>query len=244
MTSAGSMSRAAAKNSAAAAASSAARAASIERVGFADQGTHETLDETLDLALGQRADEAVDRLASLKGDHGRDRLDAELGSDLGMRFDIHFDELELALGGFDELFENRGELPARGGRGSPKIHQDRLARRFRDDIVAKRRSGRVPDETAVLAPPSVRPGRLAPTCPNSRKTCQRPPITWGQKTRTATSREAGRTRAAASGLPIGNGSSEVQKQPARRARRQSKGTIASIVGVFTPAARARSCRTR
>ena len=39
------------------------------------------LDERLDLALGQRADEAVDRLAVGEGDHRRDRLDAELAGD-------------------------------------------------------------------------------------------------------------------------------------------------------------------
>jgi hypothetical protein len=59
-------------------------------------------------AFRQRAHEAVDRLAALEGEDGRNRLHAELARDLGMLVDVHLDELHLAAGGLDGLLQARG----------------------------------------------------------------------------------------------------------------------------------------
>ena len=65
------------------------------------------LDEGLDLAFGQGAHEAVDRLAVLEGDDGRDRLDAELAGDLRMVVDVHLDQPHLAAWRPDGLLQDR-----------------------------------------------------------------------------------------------------------------------------------------
>ena len=93
----------------------------------ADLALGEPLDERGDLALRQRAHEAVDRLAVDEGDHRRDRLDAHLARDGRMLVDVHLDQLDLALGGLHDLFQDRRELLAGAAPRRPEIDQHRLA---------------------------------------------------------------------------------------------------------------------
>ena len=105
-----------------------------------------TLDEGLHLALGQRADEAVDRLAVDEGDDRRDRLDAELAGDRGMVVDVHLDEAHLALRGRHRLLEDRRQLLAGAAPRRPEIDQDRDAARGLDHVGAEVLGRRVLDE--------------------------------------------------------------------------------------------------
>ncbi len=73
----------------------------------ADAVLGEPLEEGDHLALRQRAEEAVGRLAVDEGDHRRDRLDAELARDRRMLVDVHLDQLHLALGGLHHLLDDR-----------------------------------------------------------------------------------------------------------------------------------------
>ena len=115
------------------------------------------LDEGHDLALRQRAHEAVGRLAVDEGDHRRDRLDAHLARDGRMVVDVHLDQLDLALGGLDDLFQDRGELLARAAPGRPEVDQHRLALRLLDHVLHEALGGGLLDETlgaaAAAAPP-------------------------------------------------------------------------------------------
>ena len=52
-----------------------------------------------------------------------------------MLVDVHLDQLDLALGGADGLFEDRRELAARAAPGRPEVDQHRLALRFLDDVL-------------------------------------------------------------------------------------------------------------
>ena len=106
----------------------------------------DALDEVRDLALGQRAEEAVGRLAVDEGDHGRDRLDAHLARNGRMLVDVHLDQLDLALGGLDGLLQHRGELLARPAPLGPEIDQHRLALRFLDHVLHEGLRGGVLDE--------------------------------------------------------------------------------------------------
>ena len=103
-------------------------------------------DEVRDLALGQRAEEAVGRLAVDEGDHRRDRLDAHLARNGRMLVDVHLGELDLALGGLDDLLQHRGELLARPAPLGPEIDQHRLALRFLDHVLHEGLGGGVLDE--------------------------------------------------------------------------------------------------
>ena len=95
------------------------------------------LDEGVDLAFRDRAHEAVGGLAVDEGDHGRDRLDSHLAGDRRMLVDVHLDELDLALGVADRLFEHRRELAARAAPRRPEVDQHRLALRFLDHVLHK-----------------------------------------------------------------------------------------------------------
>ena len=68
----------------------------------------EALDERLDLALRQRADEAVDRLAVPEGVDRRDRLDAQLLRDLRVLVDVDLDHADLAVGVLDRASRAAG----------------------------------------------------------------------------------------------------------------------------------------
>ena len=115
-------------------------------LGFAaDAVLGQPLEEGGDLALRQRPHEAVGRLAVDEGDHGRDRLDAHLAGDRGVLVDIHLDELDLALGRFDGLFEDGRELLARAAPRRPEIDQHRLALGFLDDVLDESLRRRVLD---------------------------------------------------------------------------------------------------
>ena len=67
-----------------------------QRRQFVLERTDEPLDEAADLAFWQRADKSIHRLPLVEGDHGRNRLDAELARDLGMVVDVHLDQGDLA----------------------------------------------------------------------------------------------------------------------------------------------------
>ena len=55
--------------------------------------------------------------------------------DRRMLVDVHLDQLDLALGGADRLFEDRRELPAGAAPRRPEVDQHRLALRFLDDVL-------------------------------------------------------------------------------------------------------------
>ena len=101
----------------------------------ADLALGQPLEEGDHLAFRQRAHEAVGRLAVDEGDHRRDRLDAHLAGDGRMLVDVHLDELDLALGGRDHLFQDRGELLAGAAPGRPEVDQHRLALRLLDHVL-------------------------------------------------------------------------------------------------------------
>ena len=63
-----------------------------------------------------------------------------------MLVDVHLDELDLALGGLDGLFQDRGELLARAAPGRPEIDQHRLALGFLDDVFDEGLRRRVLDD--------------------------------------------------------------------------------------------------
>src|ERR1700722_18219933 len=88
---------------------------------FALDRPDEPLDEGADLALRQRADKSVRRLALVEGDDGGNRLDAELARDLGMLVYIHLDQGNLAAGIGDGLLQRRRELLARPAPRRPEI---------------------------------------------------------------------------------------------------------------------------
>jgi hypothetical protein len=96
------------------------------------------VEELADLALGQGADEAVDRLAALEEDAERDRADAEhlrqLLGDLGLVVGVELDELEAAAVGGLELLERRAERLARAAPGRPDVEQHRLRERGVDEV--------------------------------------------------------------------------------------------------------------
>ena len=106
----------------------------------------ELVDEGVDLALRHRAHEAVGGLAAHERDHGRDRLNAHLAGDGRMLVDIHLDQLDLALGRADRLFENGRELAAGSAPGRPEIDQHRLTLRFLDDVLHEGLGGRLLDQ--------------------------------------------------------------------------------------------------
>src|SRR5208282_3095283 len=110
-------------------------------IGIVLDRAREPLDEALDLSLRQGAHEAIDRLAALKSDHGGNGTDPKAARNFRMLVNIHLDELDLAARSLDRFFENWRELLAGFAPGRPEIDQDRLTRRFRDDIGAEARRG-------------------------------------------------------------------------------------------------------
>ncbi len=86
-----------------------------------------TLDQVLELFLGDGADHLINRLAPFKEDNRRNSADAEFSGGFGAGVDVHLEHLDLAgiLGG--DLFNDRRQRPARGAPGGPKINQHRLA---------------------------------------------------------------------------------------------------------------------
>ena len=63
-----------------------------------------------------------------------------------MLVDVHLDQLDLAVGGADGLFEDRRELAARAAPRRPEVDQHRLALRFLDDVLHERLGGRLLDQ--------------------------------------------------------------------------------------------------
>ena len=121
-----------------------------DRLGIVADRPDEPFDEGDDLALRNRADEAVDRLALLEGDDRRDRLDAELLGDLRMIVDVHLDEADLALGRRDRFFNDRRELLARTAPRRPEIDDDGRLERGGDDIRAECRRGRLHGRRGIV----------------------------------------------------------------------------------------------
>ncbi len=106
----------------------------------------ELVDEGVDLALRHRAHETVGRLAADERDHGRDRLNAHLARNGRMLVDVHLDQLDLALGRANRLFQHRRELTAGAAPGRPEVDQHRLALRFLDDVLDEGLGGRLLDQ--------------------------------------------------------------------------------------------------
>src|SRR6266851_4453417 len=109
-------------------------------------GAAEALDELLDLALRQGADEAVDRPPVLEGIDGGDRLDAHLLRDLRALVDIDLDHAHGALGLAHRLLEQRPQLLARAAPRRPEIDDHRAVMRGVDDIGHEGGGRRVLDE--------------------------------------------------------------------------------------------------
>ena len=105
--------------------------------GAVANGSNETFDERLYLALRQGAHEAVDRLTFVKSENCRDRLHTQLSCDLGMLVDVYFDKLDLTRGRPDGLFKDRCQLFAWAAPGCPEVDENGLFRGFSDDIDAK-----------------------------------------------------------------------------------------------------------
>ena len=111
---------------------------------FADQ----LFDEFADVAFGQRAQKRIDRAARFEGEHGRDRLHAQLLGEIGMLVDIDFDELDLALGLAHDLFDRRAQLFARAAPRRPKIDDDGRFGGGRQHILLERLVARILDKVA------------------------------------------------------------------------------------------------
>ena len=102
---------------------------------------HMLVEEGADLALGQCADKAVDRLALVEQHAKRDRAHAEglaqLGGDLRLLVAVELGQLE-APGVRDlELFEQRAERLAGPAPGRPDVEQQRLLHRGLDQFGFK-----------------------------------------------------------------------------------------------------------
>ena len=102
---------------------------------------HVLVEELAHLGLGQRADEAVDRLAALEQDAERDAAHAEhlrqLLRDLGLVVGVELDQLEAAGVGGLELLEHRAERLARAAPRRPDVEQHRLRERGVDRSASK-----------------------------------------------------------------------------------------------------------
>ena len=117
----------------------------------------EALDELLDLAFGQRADEAVDRPSVLEGIDGGDRLDAHLLRDLGVLVDVELDHADGAVGVAHGLFQDRAELLAGAAPRRPEIDDDRRVERAVDDLGHEGGGGDVLYRSAApAAPPPIK----------------------------------------------------------------------------------------
>ena len=107
----------------------------VGRPGFTARRTarrlDQAVDELLDLALGHRAHEAVDRPAAEEGIDRRDRLNAQLLGQHLVLVDVDLDELDRAIGGLDHFLDGRLELLAGPAPRRPEIDDHRhRARRF------------------------------------------------------------------------------------------------------------------
>ena len=129
----------------------------------------QSLDELLHLAFGDRAHEAVDRLAVPEGVNGRDRLDAQLLRDLRVLVDIHLDHAHLALGVGDRLLEQGGELFAGPAPGRPEIDDHRGFHGGVQHVGRKGRKRCILDQDRSAVRPA--PGHL---CPGPRPDFDRP----------------------------------------------------------------------
>ena len=97
-------------------------------------GPHQPLHEALDLAFRLGAHEAVHRLPLVEGEHGRNRLDAQLLRDLRILVDVDLDQRHLAAGVSHRLLQNRRELLAGAAPGRPEIDDHRRLLRRLDHV--------------------------------------------------------------------------------------------------------------
>ena len=94
-------------------------------------------DERLDLTFGQGADEAVNRLTVLEGEHCRNRLHPQLRGELLILVDVDLDEFHGARSGRDHLFDRRPKLFARAAPGCPEVDDDGHLHRGPDDVLSE-----------------------------------------------------------------------------------------------------------
>ncbi len=101
-------------------------------------GRHVAVEEGADLRLGQRADEAVDRLALVEQHAERDRAHAEglaeLAGDLGLLVAVELGQLETPAVGHFQPLEQRPERLAGPAPRRPDVEQHRLAHRVGDQV--------------------------------------------------------------------------------------------------------------
>ncbi len=106
----------------------------------------EAIDESLDLAVGQGAHEAVHRLAVDEGVDGGDRLHLQLGGDARVLVDVDLDQPDRALGGGDRLLQRRAELLAGSAPRRPEVDDHRRGARRLDDVGHEAGVGRILDQ--------------------------------------------------------------------------------------------------
>ncbi len=117
------------------------------RAGIVDA---QLFDEGTQFGFGLGAHEAVDGTAAAEGIDGRDRLDAQLRGDALVLVDVDLDQLDLAVGFLDHLFDGGPQLAARPAPGRPEIDDHRAGHRLLDDIGHEGLFGTV-DDVGVCA---------------------------------------------------------------------------------------------
>src|SRR3546814_40376 len=112
-------------------------------------GLAQALDESLDLAFGLRALEAVDRLALEEGIDRGNRLDPELPGELLVLVDIDLHHADGAGGGRHGAFQQGAELLAGPAPGRPEVDHHRHRHRGFDDVLHEGLLAAVLDEVGA-----------------------------------------------------------------------------------------------
>src|SRR5437868_2217392 len=116
-----------------------------------------------------------------------------------MLVDVHFDELELAFGAANELFQNRRKLLAGPAPFRPEVDQHRLAFGFLDDVLNEGLGGRILDQSVrrcsgLLPPYALQHAHFPPwSALNASSALVRPecfdlPVKWVTRSSIAISR--------------------------------------------------------
>ena len=90
--------------------------------------------ESFDLAFGKRPLERVDDLSVANGENCRNALNAESLGESGILVDVDLGEHHLAVGGVDDLLEDRPEHLARSAPRRPEVDHDRRGLRTLQDL--------------------------------------------------------------------------------------------------------------
>lgn len=106
--------------------------------------------EFLDFSFGQRAGEAVHRLAVHQEDAGRDAADAKGFAQLLLLVGINLDQLEAAFVGHFKFFKNRAERLARAAPGRPEVNQHGNSHGSGNDFLFKIGKGDVDHDGAEV----------------------------------------------------------------------------------------------